>query len=328
MRQWMKDDRGSFTLEASIVIPILILTVFALLALTETVYEKIGLEKALHQQVERSAYTWNNSSKQIETGAFDIEANDGLYWRWTGNDIFASLFGASDYSTLTFPEDLTGQDLVSMKLQRSVEGFRSDVTGTFEFQNYMLLQSVTGSGEFVYDSPLLQIVDPPLLQAESVSYIVDPVELNRTVDFLRTYGKKLMDTKVSKKKASEQVNRFLGLENGQAAFRYHKDTLPYLRKLVGSVKHDFYYDTAHGKRQVDAMDNNGVVHQSYLTFNSKIREQLEKDADLLKNNSEVKGIVWHFFRRTGQTGKVGPSDALRKEIESKGIVIVIHDGTE
>src|SRR5690606_34842063 len=113
-----------------------------------------------------------------------------------------------------------------------------------------------------------------------------------------------------------------------SSFAHHDQAAAYLRTIVGGKEAEF--ETVHGKRRIDAQDASGVVHQAYLTFTAKQLEevQLPKDVDLIQRHPEVSGVVWHFFRRTGQTGKVGPPDHLLRKLEASGITVVIHDVEE
>jgi hypothetical protein len=65
-----------------------------------------------------------------------------------------------------------------------------------------------------------------------------------------------------------------------------------------------------------------VAHIAFYTFteNQLRSEQMTKDFELLKQGSQVKGVVWHFFKKNA-----GPSDKLRRELENKGIAVVIHN---
>lgn len=161
------------------------------------------------------------------------------------------------------------------------------------------------------------------MDAEALATIVDPVDFIRTVSLVETYAKKLRDQNVSKQAASDAIDEFLGIQT-PATFAIHRDAHLYLQQLVNG--REVHFETSHGMRMVDAFDPNQISHQAFLTFNTtNLRLQLAKDAELLLKGDKVKGVVWHFFRRTGQTGRVGPSDNLRREIEEHGIVVVIHD---
>jgi hypothetical protein len=54
-----------------------------------------------------------------------------------------------------------------------------------------------------------------------------------------------------------------------------------------------------------------------------VEGQINKDLELLRSAGQVKGVVWHFFRDS-RNGKIGPSKPLRKELEKRGILVVIH----
>ena len=51
--------------------------------------------------------------------------------------------------------------------------------------------------------------------------------------------------------------------------------------------------------------------------------QILKDVWLLKNNPDVEGVVWEFFR-SDITGRVGASQQLLDFLTANGIEYVIH----
>lgn len=100
----------------------------------------------------------------------------------------------------------------------------------------------------------------------------------------------------------------------------------YLKTLGGTPQKyfgkEFFSDlNSKGGRFVDQLVN-GVAHESkvgYTTLTKDIREQIAKDAALLNNpESGIKKVVWNFFR-SPETGKVGASKSLLKELEKAGI---------
>jgi len=54
-----------------------------------------------------------------------------------------------------------------------------------------------------------------------------------------------------------------------------------------------------------------------------VRNQILKDAELLERG-EISAAAWHFFK-SPKTGKIGPTPAVRKLLEEKGIQIIIHN---
>ncbi len=77
----MKSVRGSYTLEAAIVFPIMIMLLIGLMFLSTYVYQKFAvLDAAIYVSTQR-ADTWDNSKKDLETGRLSEDNSDGLYWR-------------------------------------------------------------------------------------------------------------------------------------------------------------------------------------------------------------------------------------------------------
>ncbi|MEG2712541.1 MAG: hypothetical protein RR988_05900 [Clostridia bacterium] len=81
------------------------------------------------------------------------------------------------------------------------------------------------------------------------------------------------------------------------------------------------------KRVIDRLKND-VAHESKVGYASKtkfIQKQVAKDLKLLQKG-DIEDIQWHFFK-SSITGKIGPSQPLRKLLEDNGIKVIIHDGS-
>jgi hypothetical protein len=111
----------------------------------------------------------------------------------------------------------------------------------------------------------------------------------------------------------------------ELTFRVHSEAVKYLRALVRG-KEQRVPTQENGKwRLLDAMDKHDVAHQAYIgpkSLNNDVRNQMLKDAELIRQG-KVKGVVWHFFRRTGESS-AGPSASLKRELQKHGIIIVVH----
>ena len=97
-----------------------------------------------------------------------------------------------------------------------------------------------------------------------------------------------------------------------------------LKRLVGGESQKSF-STSIGGRFVDQYAD-GIAYESkvgYTALTKRIRTQVEKDAELLKNG-RIKGTHWYFFR-SGVTGKVGPSAPLRNLLEEHGIKYTIYE---
>ena len=96
-----------------------------------------------------------------------------------------------------------------------------------------------------------------------------------------------------------------------------------LAKLFGG-KSQAYFKTSRGKRYIDQLAD-GIAHESkvgYTTLNKRIKEQILKDAELIRKG-KINGAHWHFF--TSQvTGKGSASKPLLNSLHKNGIKYTIH----
>lgn len=328
LRSLLREAKGSFTIESSLIVPIIFIITLVLIFGSLFFYQKAGLYYIASTVADRTAYVWDNSYKDARTGEFELGQNDGLYWRLS-HDSVSDMFGfivQNDPSTFKFPEQNTEIGLSGplKKLQNGAKQLTEGLTGTLTYTHHLLDRRVKVELQSWFHLPLFaEAYLPDIIHAEASSGIVEPVEFIRSIDLVSTYVKELQDRGVTKQAAKEALDEFLRLKS-PASFDVHRQAHDYLQLLVNGK--EIHLETTHGIRRVDAFDSQAVSHQAYLTFNERnIRVQLAKDAELLANGDKVKGVVWHFFRRTDQNGRVGPSNELRAAIESKGIVVVIHD---
>lgn len=327
-RSLYDNERGSMTVEASIIFPIVFIMTLLFVFAALFFYQKTVLYHTASTVAERTAYVWDNSYKDPRTGAHHYDEHDDLYWRWT-QDRVTDMFGfihSRPPQTIYAPEQSieAGLEGVDYKLQGAAKQLKPHMTGTVMYTNRLIHRTVEVSLDSSMSMP--GFATPFLsgeMNAKASATVIDPVDFIRTVSLVETYAKQLIAHNVSKQAASDAIDEFLGIQS-PATFDIHHDAHVYLQQLVdGRERH---FETSHGMRMVDAFDRNHISHQAFLTFNtSNLRLQLAKDAELLMNGDIVKGVVWHFFRRTGQTGRVGPSDSFLREIEAHGIVVVIHD---
>ncbi len=88
------------------------------------------------------------------------------------------------------------------------------------------------------------------------------------------------------------------------------------------------FETSLGKRIVDNLVRTSdeiIANESKVGrvgMKAFIRNQILKDAELVERG-EIDAAAWHFFK-SPKTGKIGPTPAVRKMLESNGIKIVIH----
>ena len=117
-RNMRRHEHGSFTIEASLVFPIIFILMLIFLFFSIVVYQRVTIYYVASQAAERVAFTWNNSYKDPITGDFLSGNNDGLYWRLTNDNILDVLNGVttgSDYSQVSI-ENQKSNNLPEKKL--------------------------------------------------------------------------------------------------------------------------------------------------------------------------------------------------------------------
>jgi hypothetical protein len=217
---------------------------------------------------------------------------------------------------------------VERKLARASTVISGSLTGTATYSNHLIDRQVTVALQKPFHLPkfLFHWAGADYVQAGASSRVVDPVELIRLTDITRTYIPAIKG-KISPQAAKDAlIEPEADAQSGeQVTITSERQAASYLRSLVNGSEKSL--TTPSGKnRLIDALDENGVAHIAFYTFTEgQLRsEQMPPDLELLQQGMPVKGVVWHFFK-TKQSGPVGPSDKLRKELESKGIVVVIHN---
>src|SRR5690606_33618835 len=79
-----REQTGSFTLDAAITLPIIMLALIAIISFSFTLYLRSDLYATAAAAADRAAHNWDNSAKDPITGAVPVGQVDPLYWR-TGN---------------------------------------------------------------------------------------------------------------------------------------------------------------------------------------------------------------------------------------------------
>lgn len=191
----LRDREGSFTLEASLVLPIIFSTVIILLFFSLYLYQSVLLGQAAVVAAERSAFVWDNSRRDPYTGAFEVDHYDPLYWRLSDDGMLQSIFGIARQSppaSLRLPSAGVSRDSLPLnKLNRTGKAIPEGMDGTIEYDNKVLLRKVNVSlNRLVPLVPLERVIGDLAQTGRSESYVVDPVEWIRTVELARYYGAK------------------------------------------------------------------------------------------------------------------------------------------
>lgn len=173
---------GSFTLEATILFPILLILVLLFVFFSLVIYEKVTLQYKANKIVSQMSHAWESSTMDIQTNAmgekdYVTENDDGLYWRLTSNDNLKSILNLGGI-------EIGSGGVVQKKIDRAGE-----YSGDISFKNGFFVQKVEISlnKELGLPASIANIFGVNQVGATASKPIVDPVETIRNTDFM-IYG--------------------------------------------------------------------------------------------------------------------------------------------
>lgn len=188
----LRERTGSYTLEASLLMPLLMTVTFLLLF-----YALLRSQQALVQYkaavaAERAAYNWGHADSVYGTGAYDPERYDGLYWRLADDSLLQGLLGLGGgeaAATLSFPGAAEpGESLTLRKLYPAAEALGAYWAGSIGYANKGLKREVeieaADPGEL---EPLAKLRGAATASASISSPVTEPAEWIRTFDLARYY---------------------------------------------------------------------------------------------------------------------------------------------
>lgn len=198
----IQNARGSFTLEASLVFPIIIIAILLLLFFCLYLYQNAILAHTAAIAADRISYVWDNSFRDPRTGAANSSSADSLYWRLTSDTMLQSIFRLENNevaSTLQLPitqdEVSSKESLPIQKLKRVAAQIPTGFRGETSYRNKLLIRRIdVFLQRLVHLTPLEKIIGDSSQSSSAVSYIVEPVEFIRIVELGRYYGAKFKST--------------------------------------------------------------------------------------------------------------------------------------
>ncbi|WP_343044725.1 TadE family protein [Saccharibacillus qingshengii] len=192
LKSIFSENQGSFTIEATFVMPIVMLCVVMILMLCLYLYQSAMLVQASAITSERAAYSWNNQYKESRTGRFGVDQTEDLYWRLTEDQLLASLFsgigGGEASETINLPGG-GGGSLGAVKMAKAAEPLPSGMTGTMTSKRGLLHPITTVLYTPLNLTPIKRIAGDRM-GGSQYSTVVEPVEFIRNIELVRYYAGK------------------------------------------------------------------------------------------------------------------------------------------
>ncbi|TVX98221.1 pilus assembly protein [Cohnella terricola] len=197
MRQ---DTTGSFTLEASMLLPWVLMMTFLLLFFALYIAQGTLLYYSSSIMTERAAFNWSNSFKKVSTGAYPQGQYDGLYWRLTDDRLVQGLFGLAtgggETSVEVYP-DMQGSEGSSaasklVRVASATAGSHRVGSGEISYRNIGIKREIrAGLASVWLAEPLVRLRGGGAAEAEVSALVVEPAEFLRTFDLIRYYAAKM-----------------------------------------------------------------------------------------------------------------------------------------
>lgn len=196
-------EQGSFSLEATLVFPLVLLATLLILMFTIWVYEKAVLQYVAQTTAQRATFVWLNSAADPRTGQVAAGEHDGLYWRLSDDRVLDALFGLAgnlspvtvklgDGSTGSSESVVTSVDgefaLPELKMSRAAAWLPERLHGSITYTNLLIKREVVVQLE---NRIRLPFIANRSITATAKSVVADPVEFTRSVDLIRSYASKL-----------------------------------------------------------------------------------------------------------------------------------------
>lgn len=173
----MKNQNGSITVEAAIIVPIVIIAVMITLYIVLIIFQSCIMQLVANNAAERAADIWFKENSALETGKISKQdiVRLGLYRRWS--------FDNSDDEGIL-------RENAANTLQRAsilkVKNLKVDIT----HQNIILSQKINVELSASYSNPLGGLTrmwglgSSTLLKVKAQAVIDDPSEFIRNSDFM------------------------------------------------------------------------------------------------------------------------------------------------
>lgn len=196
LRKFKEQEKGMFTLEASLIFPIIFISTIALILVSLIIYNQLVVYQRAHIIAERVAFSWDNSAKDLKTGSFGeneyttMPGGDGLYWRvgQIGSSFINKLGGTTETAATSRKISKANTESSAM-LPSAVVVVEQPDFGTLNPQ-----VSVTITSDFRVPEILANFISTDKYEVTAYASVKDPVEIIRTTDMVIEYGTRIFNS--------------------------------------------------------------------------------------------------------------------------------------
>ncbi|MBW7476550.1 pilus assembly protein [Paenibacillus oenotherae] len=208
LRFKLKDEEGSLSIESSMVLPTVFLSLIIMLLFSMYVYQNVVLYYMASISAERAAFRWDNSKRDMTSGMGLTGQYDGLYWRMASDGALQSLFGigsgngnegggtvisvgGTGNGNADHDDEPYGESLPGMKLGKVAGRMPESIEGQMKYKYGWTEKRIQARLQKPMSVPLLEfILGHAQPSTVSSAAVVDPVEFIRNVELVRYYTAK------------------------------------------------------------------------------------------------------------------------------------------
>jgi len=222
LKQWYRDERGVFSLEASLVLPLVCTVVLVMIIGSVYMYQIIVVQYISQTTADRTAFIWDQHEHDFATGRITSTDEYGIYHSDMLFRFISKVVRIDDYTqktTVNMDDNAISNEktndqktgaarLIESKLKQAVQFLSSgtlSLKGEISYYPSYLLPSVEvalqqnvtpmyWSGQLLFPSP----------QFSAQSNVVSPTDFIRGIDLIRYYSTKLSHYTSSEKNEWKQ----------------------------------------------------------------------------------------------------------------------------
>ncbi|NLL06230.1 MAG: pilus assembly protein [Clostridiaceae bacterium] len=208
-----KSEKGSTTIEAALIFPVIFLTIVSLVYVSVFLYEKAYIKSIANRAVERGAAIWKNPETDMYISLVkpgDFKNNDP-YWRLIDLNKTAKEEKVENYIKKHLDE-------YSILRSRDKKGpmNTTDIEFSAELKNYLVYKKLIVTVDKKFELPLgnglafLGINNTVKISAKSEAIVNEPAEFIRSTDLAIDMGKRIDAlTGNHLEKTMDKVNKFI-----------------------------------------------------------------------------------------------------------------------